>query len=286
MTIPYESDNVNSWDEIDKLNDEYIKEKRFAFRGQSNVGWKLKTSLERAAEMFSIELTNLPKIEEGLIRRYRREAYLYIDHPPDDNDIMQWLSLMQHHGAPTRLLDWTYSFFIALFFALEQVVFNDQGYGECAVWAIDREWLRERSVSQLPIEKREKIDRDEDLKEANTIRILFDSYSPVRSVYQLNPFRLNQRLILQQGFFLAPGDVSQSFMLNIENLFEGKDVTGQFRKIKIHLDREFFITAINRLYRMNISRATLFPGLDGFSASLKQQIPITEAIVTYGLSRK
>ena len=137
MTDLYEEDKINSWDEVDKLNNEYIKEKRFAFRGQSYAGWKLKTSLERAAEMFSIDLTKLPKIEEGLIRKYRREAYLYIDQPPDDNDKMQWLSLMQHHGAPTRLLDWTYSFFIAVFFAIEQVVFNEQGHGECAVWGID-----------------------------------------------------------------------------------------------------------------------------------------------------
>lgn len=173
MADPYEVNVVKNWHDLDELNNKYVKDEKYSFRGQSNAGWPLRTSLERVADLFSIKSIEIPKIEEGLIRRFKREAYLYIGQPPGDNDIMQWLSLMQHHGAPTRLLDWTYSFFIAVFFAVEQVVFNKQGHGECAVWAVDREWLGRQSISQLPEEKSESIALDKDLKEPKTISIIF-----------------------------------------------------------------------------------------------------------------
>jgi hypothetical protein len=72
-------------------------------------------------------------------------------------------------------------------------------------------------------------------------------------------------------------------MFNLESLSERNDVIAHLTKIKIRVDPDFLIKAIDRLYRMNISRATLFPGLDGFSASLKNQICIKEVIVSEGL---
>jgi len=282
MTNLYNTIEVKEWKRIDELNNFYFR-KPFAFRGQRESEWDLKTGIERIANRFSIELYMLPKIEKGLIRRFQRQAYLYLDQPPDKSDRLQWLALMQHYGAPTRLLDWTYSFFIAVFFAIEDVEFEKDDRSKYAVWVIDRKWLKNRSVYCLPSKKQEIARHDKDLKNPKTIDILFDTDSPVRSVYQLNPFRLNQRLILQQGLFLASGDVSQTFMYNFENLSEKNDIISHLSKIEIHLKGDFLKEALERLYRMNISRATLFPGLDGFTVSLKNQIHIDEVIVSHAL---
>jgi hypothetical protein len=283
MTNLYKTEEIKKWEGIERLNSQYSK-KKLAFRGQSKFEWKLETGLERAANRFSVGLEKLPPIEKGLVREFERKAYLYLNHPPDEQDVMQWLALMQHHGAPTRLLDWTYSFFIAVFFAIEEVeIEKGKDYAECAVWVIDLDWLRERSISRLPSEKHERIKHDKDLKKPETIKILFDTDCPVRSIYRLNPLQLNQRLILQQGLFLAPGDVSQLFMYNLENLSERNDVMAHLTKIKINVDHYFLEEILDRLYRMNISRATLFPGLDGFSASLKNRNFMKEGIWSKGV---
>lgn len=271
---------VKSWNKVIEINQAFLSSSsRFAFRGQKCAKWKLKTSIERVAERFSIDFYNLPKIEKGLIRKFQREAYLYLKHPPDDNDGMQWRALMQHYGAPTRLLDWTYSFLIAVYFAIESAKPGNQ----CAIWAIDYDWLRKYGLSQLPKEKMDKIKNDYDLKEPETVDILFDSSSPITSVYRLNPNRLNQRLILQQGLFLAPGDISRPFMYNLQQLSEDNDLKNYLQKIVIHADISFIKNGILYLHRMNINRATLFPGLDGYSLSLGNLCVVPEAVVSDGL---
>ena len=280
MTNLFETITVKSWNDIVKHNENFTtSQNRFAFRGQSNAEWDLKTSLERAAGRLSIDYYKIPEIEKGLIRKFQREAYLYIKHPPDDNDVMQWLALMQHHGAPTRLLDWTYSFLIAVYFALEHA----EPDSKCAVWVIDYDWLRERGLSKLPKEKRDQIKDDRDLKKSETVDVLFDSSSPIGSVYRLNPFRLNQRLILQQGLFLAPGNISRPFMYNLQELSDISDLKNHLKKIIICADISLIKDAILHLHRMNINRATLFPGLDGFSASLGNLNVVPESVVSDGL---
>jgi hypothetical protein len=53
---------------------------------------------------------------------------------------LEWLALMRHYGAPTRLLDWTYSLYVALFFSLAESNVKKPA----TVWALDTAWLRNR----------------------------------------------------------------------------------------------------------------------------------------------
>lgn len=77
-------------------------------------------ALHRAILKDGLEGCPVTGIEHKIVRDFQRRAHHHADHLPKPGDQMEWLALMQHHGAPTRLLDWTYSFFVALFFAIER----------------------------------------------------------------------------------------------------------------------------------------------------------------------
>lgn len=78
----------------------------------------------------------LADCEEVLLADFKRGAHLHSVGHVDDDDRLGWLALMQHHGTPTRLLDWTISPYVALYFAVEPP------FGQAAcVWAIDLQML-------------------------------------------------------------------------------------------------------------------------------------------------
>jgi hypothetical protein len=132
----------------------------------------------------------------------------------------------EHYGAPTRLLDWTYSFYVAVYFAIESV-----NPGECcAVWAVDNKWLKEEAMKKLPTHITK--DDDPNLKNPKNVKSFLFASPPIPSIIPLNPLRMNERLVLQQGIFLAPGDVTQSFMDNLPSL--ANEDESHLTKFEIH----------------------------------------------------
>ena len=174
---------------------------------------------------------------------------------------------MQHHGAPTRLLDWTYSIYVASYFALEYAT-ND-----CAVWKINKEWLKDegeilfRKNSRGTSMFREK--GDEEVEKQFKADVV--ERDPLAAVIQVNPFQLDERLTIQKGVFLYPCDASQSFEINLRAM-PGWNDSSKILRLNISFDERR--PALKALHSMNISRATLFPGLDGFAQSLKVYHPL------------
>ncbi len=256
--------------DIRQLEDQ-TKDLRWIFRGQRNTGWRLKTSLERVCDAFEADiLKHGAQIEQILLREFQRRFHHYRAHVPRETAVLEWLAYMQHFGAPTRLLDWTYSLHVALYFAIE--VPDPDGY---AVWAIDQQWLQEESFERIKTshhypaepEGRASIERflrgvpmEED---AAWLAKLISDTRPPRVVFSANPFRLNERLTLQKGLFLALGDANASFEDNLEAL---KGYREHVRKFGVSPTMR--LPLLRQLDRLNINSATLFPGLEGFSHSL------------------
>jgi hypothetical protein len=111
---------VREWpDSVDLYNKFAQTKTQWVFRRLPDANYKLQTSVERVSRRFGRNLNELREIENKMIRRFKRHAPLYLQNPPSGDDTIEWLALMQHFGSPTRFQDWTYSFFVALFFAVE-----------------------------------------------------------------------------------------------------------------------------------------------------------------------
>lgn len=95
-----------------------------------------------------------------------------------------------------------------------------------------------------------------------------------------NPFRMNQRLTVQQGAFLLPLDITVPFMENLERTLSETSEISKVMKVKLVLHEQFLNEALVNLHHMNVTRAALFPGLDGFAGYLKMLTKFPNAIHT------
>lgn len=266
----FASQTINSWEQfLDSLKD---KKANWIFRGQSSDK-PLKTTLERALDDYQIALDEATAIEGKLIRDFRRK-YFGPDHEIVLNDTLYCLSLMRHHSAPMRLLDFNYSPYIAAFFAFNDKIPNERerDSGEVpVVWCLNRKWLI-KAVNNVPLARDLVPLRNNDVtRDDKSFIPLYMGINPQPFVFAENPALLNERLIIQQGLFLCPGDVSKSFEGNIKSLSGWTD-PNHILKLKFILPKEAYGEVIKELLSMNISYATLFPGLDGFAKSYKQKI--------------
>jgi hypothetical protein len=243
---------------------------KWVYRGLRSDKWALETNLERAVRRFDCKGSPNSKLEFGLLRQFQRRAHHYLTDVPERDNWIEWLALMQHHGAPTRLMDWTYSFYIGLHFAVEHFGL-ERSDTSCVIWALDLDWVDEQLERILSPKDWKAINGDDwNLENARTFTRIFarprsNRYSLVCAV---NPFRLNQRLSIQQGVFLCQGDISKPFQTNLAAMFLGKKASMKLVKCTISLDDDARIEVARKLIQMNMTRTSLFPGLDGFSSSL------------------
>ncbi len=272
--VPY-GDLAKRLAEIEKGGGEWV------YRGQSS-GWKLETTLERYCKMSHYNLKDAPGIESEMIRHFER---LYNGEDREDvvEDTLYCISLMRHYGAPTRLLDFTYSRDVAIYFALECAFDNvprkDRKQSEpdydkkrsLAVWCINTKVLDARFKAKHPVASRLKESRVHDKKRNEC------SFQPLymQNKYDFvtteNPIRLHQRLDIQHGVFLCPGNVSKPFMDNLKGLYARRNKEWMY-KFNCELTPEELQKALEEFRGKTITRQSLLPGLDGFAQSMKYQI--------------
>jgi hypothetical protein len=249
----------------------------WVFRGQSGNAWPLCTTLERTAEEFGLSRHNLQRLEIALIHEFIRGYHLYSnDPPPKPGDTIEWLALMRHHGTPTRLLDFTFSFLVASYFAIE-----DRPQGTPIVWAVNKTWLTHKAWewAQNPtVNLAATLTRFATLRDGAAFRELFFTRAP-NLVCPVSPFRRNQRLTVQQGIFILPGNIQETFTNNLEA------TSGHAENVlKVPLNAATRTTLLMALDRAGLNRASLFPGLDGFSQSLRTRVLLLDRLLKLELT--
>jgi hypothetical protein len=177
----------------------------WVFRGQARATWLLEPSLER----FARSIHDLPGvIEKYALREFQRRAHHYSAHLPSSDNTLEWLALMRHHGSPTRLLDFTKSPYVAAFFATTDAAKDEPS----AIWAVNAAVLKKHAAEILQKEyfpmtvhdAGKKLRQGANFSEPEIFDMLFRGVGPMPTVVApVEPFRFNQRMVLQQGLFLS-----------------------------------------------------------------------------------
>jgi FRG domain len=277
---------IRSWDEYnnavrDKTTFRPSEGRSWLYRGQTE-NYPLTTSIERALVRWSIPLADATSIEFQTIREFRRRLR-DPEHHRAQEDTLYCLALMQHHGAPTRLLDCTFSPFVAAAFAMENGIFRADGKKpdpQPVVWCFRGQWLEKEAKNKLTTSKAAlAVRRNKDaFRNDQTFIPLYQIKTSRRTspprwkfVKTENPLHLNERLTTQQGAFLCPADLGSSFEENLKAM-DGWDLKDNVLKLLLRLEQKKANTFVQKLKEMNISFAALIPGLDGFARSINQQI--------------
>lgn len=250
---------VSSWNDLsERLYEESWKASlerfrpTYAFRGLPDRSYDLKTSLIRLGGAYD-------NLEAHLLRNFRK--YAHRDAVPGDS-VWNWLAVAQHHGLPTRLVDWTYSPYAALHFATEDLsLFRADG----VIWCVDYVKTNER----LP-DKLKKILRDEGsyvftaemLSRAASTLAEFDRLAATEFVVFFEPPSLDDRIVNQFALFSLMS--SPTARLD-EWLLKHPEV---FRRIIIPASMKWEVR--DKLDQANITERVMFPGLDGLSRWLKR----------------
>lgn len=275
---------VNSWNEILLLFDQITrKSENWAFRGHSDERWKLSTKFEREADKYQCDPFWFKNREKIILNDFQRKAHHYVQNLPQSENYIEWLSLLQHYGGPSRLLDFTYSYYLAVFFAVQTSDINS------AIWAVNLNQLIEKLSKIMGYNLIEKEHTYEGIIQRNNhwAETVIKNRKNNDIVFIVEPFQQNERILIQQGLFLFPGNIEKPFEYNLCSVFEFdfKDLStsnaleiefsetakldfSESSIIKIVIPSSLHSKALTELYKMNITAATLFPGLDGFARSL------------------
>jgi len=218
------------------------------FRGHADASWKLRPSLIRMERVRGLGAEHYS--EATLLEMFQQRATRYLDHEPRDE--WEWLCEMQHHGLPTRLLDWTESALVALYFAV-----RDQIDGkDIAVWVTNPWWINKCHFGDyvLPSTSAAEVQ-----PWGPTVAYAERPDGPIAVL----PVYRSARIQAQRGKFTIHGRDADG--LDALALRTGRDVN--LRKLVLRGHRAAAVQL--ELARAGITESVVFPELQGLCRELK-----------------
>lgn len=224
----------------------------YVYRGLNNHGFTLQTSLARLGGNFA-------NLERHILRNFKKYAKTVSRLDPSN---WNWLAIAQHHGLPTRLLDWTYSPYVALHFATSDIDTFDQ---DGIIWCVNYVKTNKLLPDKLKIVIQEEGSNTftaEMLDSVGTGVFDLEKLREEPFVLFLEPPSLDDRITNQYALF----SLMSSPQANLSDWLE-KNKSLHFKIIiPAHLKWE----VRDKLDQANITERVLFPGLEGLSAWLKR----------------
>lgn len=252
--MKYSDENVTSVGEVlAKLERQFTPQQDIVwFRGHANGDWKLAPSLYRPP--FTLEH------ERTLLIRFQQNAMPLLHFRPSSS--WEWLFLMRHHGCPTRLLDWTESPLVALYFACGEDG-DDAATIDGHLWCLlptvlnDMSGVTRTHPGDIP---------------AFGISTVLDDFMPERIVTGLAPrehkpaaaiaTRESGRMSVQQSVFTIHHRITEP----VESVGDGNHLW------RLVIPHEAKTTIRRQLATLGISRLSIFPDLDSVAALATEAI--------------
>jgi len=263
--------------DVEKVAEEGAEElvryrKRIWYRGLSSCKYTLHPSLLRKKDRSGNDLVgeNLRSTEKNLFARFQTQAGELL---PKGLGSWEILSAMQHYGVPTRILDWTDSLFVALYFAVE---YEDEkkvretvgDYSPC-IWLLNPFALNRKAlgltkkaiifdqVDRLPenaykvfLEQKDAIE-DKDAAKSG-------AWPPALPVATA-PIWAHPRALRQHGFFTIHGTKTEPFEVQAEDLVK-----------KIQIPVSLYDPLRDLLQEAGVDHYSLFPDLEGLARKLRR----------------
>ena len=229
----------------------------YVYRGMKNANYKMFTSLSRNCKDLQKQL------EPGILSNFYK--YAVQEDPSLSLSIWHQMISGQHHGLPTRLLDWSHSPLVALHFAVRDNKMEEMDQSDCVVWRIDIPELHSKlpeKYQQMIAESKTKVFTVEMLNEIAPSLSQYDDDMAANHMVVIEPPSTDARIVNQYSFF----SVVPMGMTDIEEFL---DKTTN-NTVKYVIDKDLRWRISDMLDSLNISERIMFPGMDGLSKWIKR----------------
>lgn len=215
-------DDIKAIEKLSKILEEVMFNKLLIFRGVSNKE-KHRLVPRIARNNYSLDKERIS------LDAFKDISIPFLKSLPDID--LDWMSLAQHHGLATRLLDWTSNILIALYFATNKD-FKDDG----AIYCIE-------------------VANYEKYQHNKMLRSVKDIFTDLEDkVYIFKPKSISERIIIQEGLFTIRGNPESEIKAKSTITIES-DLKKNFREL---------------LNKMGVNKKTLFPSLDSLADDINE----------------
>ena len=235
----------------------------YFYRGMPDASYDLSTSLSRNCGA-KADILERPLLENFV-------KYVSIEDPTIDESIWKAMIVGQHHGLPTRLLDWSHSTLVALHFANTEGNLNDLSKRDSVVWRIDARELNKKLPGKYKValdEKKTFIFSVNHL--ANVVKDIdeYDADMGDKAFVTVEPPSIYQRIVNQYSFFTV---VPKGITNLVQFLDQNTDNT-----VKYIIDKNLRWDLRDILDQLNMNERMIYPGKDGIAKWLARHYFVRE----------
>jgi voltage-gated potassium channel Kch len=230
---------------------------QYWYRGVSKANYDLKPKVYRKSGFEAVRKYMRTTTDEEEVRRaFKSSAVQLMTEPHLPADEKGWYFLMQHYGAPTRLLDWTDGALLALYFSLREL----KKPRDAAVWVLDPSWLNTKTLGGEEDTYLSGVMLPEWKETDPWFPTPFEETLHAEMPLALDPPHVARRVSVQRGHFTVHGTDKQG----LDRLATQKDS----RLLKIVIGKTGIVAMLDDLETLGIVETTIFPDLEGLSREL------------------